>query len=267
MAYIPLRANFELVPGDGLKCDCPGWDSHESKRFHENYNGKSATFVGYATHVIGPLDPRGRLPGLYADIHHIMVKFDGETDPKKVDVGFFSLNHPRSHKVLPAGFDFEAQRVGNLPFALLYYPGDTVRVVRVEHPDYNPWLNKEGKVGGMTDKGSYFVDFGDVQNLHFNPQGLEMVARGNVNYLYTDPSGMRFDLDEQEVKFWAHEGIMRALPTGDSEYLKLATDLLYATSSPKFYRALRLHDCFARHRDHVRSLNQRMLKKGLTEFV
>jgi hypothetical protein len=106
---------------------------------------------------------------------------------------------------------------------------------------------------------------------------LELISRGNVWALYNDPGRLVFASFEEEYEFWSRtgiakyamakngrEGLLRAvtgypLPEATALYEEGHGDIVRAVpyqnrNEPVRYELLKLHECFAGHRPHVRML-------------
>ena len=299
MLYVVMRALLSPQPGCKLKYDCPlGGGSYKSEEFFKKYRGKPATFVGYSEKLVGPLDFKGRIPGRYLNPEDVKVRFDGEQEERELNIQHFIMLHPREHDVMPADFDFDNQRLGDLVHPVLYYPGDlvldketgkhrTVQSVFLGHPftlDGVPRYDVaevdgdyEARIKGVKEAWSKKTPENRPFLHHvpsrdsWNKKGGEIspVLRGNVWALYHDPSKLSFKSDEDEVEFWTQDGITYLLPTQDQQYLALAMDIIERREwdRPVSYAPRRLHDCFAQHRDRVRTLTKRVLADKPTEAV
>lgn len=243
-----MRGEFILLPGANLRYSpnmLPGYNEVEK------YHGQLAQFVEYKKIFVGPLDMQGRMPGVYADPTTLVVKFS--------DGAQYSL-HATNLKALPGlqvRFDrplppgAEDARIGDLPHPIQFWPGDLVKLNKktpsVEQSVRGASFNSEGAL-------QYDVGEGSVGGDH-----LDMVKRGNVWALYNDPTKLRFESDEEERSFWASEGISSRLPSGDMDFLQLAVDffVLFSPGGSRL-QPRRLHDCFAQHRERVRSMTKRL---------
>jgi hypothetical protein len=101
-----------------------------------------------------------------------------------------------------------------------------------------------------------------------NADRLLLVERGNVYWLYHDYTKLNFASSEEELGFWAIDGISKVvhLDQGWRFSLKRAREIVasgdgdiviesrHATRETSGYEVRRLHDIFKQHRDRVRVL-------------
>jgi len=229
MSYA-MQALVELRPGCKLYYACPlgPTDNFNTTAFFNKYHGKTATFVAPTQKLHGPLNREGKKPGRYANPSYINVKFEGE---EKVHTGlnlvhFVVIDIDRTHVWLTEST--ADQRLGDLPYPILFYPGDSVRLKelpegRADVPRLvsSIWLEDSHMHGGLPGYQVHENDdeFAarkkerefpvDIMHKSWNMPAdkLELVAHGNVWALYNKPGMMSFASDEQESAFWAQSGI------------------------------------------------------------
>ena len=289
---IPVAVH--LKEGARFRYDCPSpmTDNPTLNAKYAAYKGKLATFVSHKEQFIGPLDHDGRLPGRYIDASRVNVRFDGEETVREESLGYLTVH--TGDVVLATSLE-EGDRLGNLPYPILYYPGD--RVMYRERP--------EGvETGPVQVMGVSFAENGKVlyrvrefgQTWLEHHQSLRLVSRGNVWALYHDPKWLEFDSDEEEMQFWAQDGVSRSAKNpnrGPSlhDQTKLVfgvplaeawglfqsglADLIIVPEieagkvrrrierdekdvEPRCFQPLRLHDCFTEHRNRVHKLTDRL---------
>lgn len=114
------------------------------------------------------------------------------------------------------------------------------------------------------------------QREHCKADELALVAPGNTRWLYTDPDKMRFKSGRDEVTFWTHPGLSRSVSTRQFSFLEGkqllkdgACDILVMEGRNLFFAehsGRKIHECYAPHRDRVRSL-MRKLTYGVSEIL
>jgi hypothetical protein len=234
-----IRAALELRPGCRLRYDHPAPEDLFSK--DPIRNGRLATFAGYGHKLVGPLDFKGRAIGRYIDLDKIDVRFDGEEQVREsLSLCHFVVIDDDPSHVRPAKDADECQCVGHLPHDLLFYPDDIVRfrakpVARLSDeprtvgevfltepfttggiPRYNVAETdaefEKRKEGLRKEKRPFLLSNPDRGSWSVLGESLELVLHGNVWALYRDPGALAFDSEEEELLFWARDGIARLVP-------------------------------------------------------
>lgn len=208
--------------------NCPlSGDSFEANAFFRKYRGRRGTIVGFRTEYVGPLDRKGRPPGAYYRLGSINVRFEGDdVERSGLNLAHFVLLSPTSTRSEPPP---AYQRAGDLPRPILFYPGDivcktddvfstprTVTGVRVfEDGILEYTLAETAETRAQRDKtaaeyrSAGHIPFGSSMSAseHCRGHDLTLLTAGNVRWLYTDPAQMHFDSPEEEVLFWAQDGL------------------------------------------------------------
>ena len=239
-----MHAYVAVTEGARVRYDCPmRGEDFKSTQFFDEHRGKVASVVGFSKEYVGPLDQRGRVPGVYVKPNFIDVQFDGEACVHKgLNIHHFVLLDV-AQTVIPQ-VDLDHQKVGDLPEAIQFWPGDQVykqgeqppvarfvQSVRIGEGGIPVYALAEtveerqrreeersaqirhrreeaGKRGDAT--GLFFVGLGSsklVPTDFHNASDLELVLRGNVYHLYNNPKDLSFPSLQYELAFWAREGI------------------------------------------------------------
>ncbi len=249
MSYVMMMAPVHLHVG------CP-----------LDYLGKRVTFVRYAEVLMGPLDPMGRRPGRYTDRENMIVRYsDGDLRVPVKDVRFVDTypKPPAAHIQNGVG---EVERLGDLPYPIELWPGDRIK----DYGRNKEWFTVSAISFGDDGKPVYELwnDSGLVKLiLHYKPSG-GWLDRGNIYLLYNDPEHLTFGSDEEEIVFWAREGIsVCGLGRGGGQPMWPCMDFFdkghidLITRHPKnesFFCTYKLHSIFAEHRPRVRALTERV---------
>ena len=307
--YITARAKLVLEPGCRLYYDCPLMgDSFASNRFFSKYRGKYANFLEYCKQPVGVLDRKGRLPGFYVNAEDILVEFE---DGEKHALNILHFIVVDASKAKLADVSDHDQKMSDLLSPILLYPGDQVRFLSKSSEHI---LDDSGKFNeieevmfdeGVTSFGTpcYGVAKTEVTDYKwtrirttakYKDEDLTVVTRGNVWALYTDPSKLSFESDEEELVFWSHDGISQMIPDVHADRLKREGRMSYFfgdsledswkqftsdeadiivealqvnIDDPIRYNARRLHDCFAQHRERVRAVTERLLARQVEQSI
>jgi hypothetical protein len=280
-------------------------------KLKEKYRYKMATFLKYHESFVGPLDPQGRMPGVYADPRNALVQFeDGtqhliELNQFVIEPGLY-VRHASSAQKRSEDF-----RVGDLPHKIEFWPGDTVRLKSADAPlddrprlvdevDFSDSLKKDDSVPryivletdeelkarrekeahepSVMRKVVHNIMLGRHMSYSVSGEALELVSRGKVWALYNPPNGIWFKSDKDEMKFWAQRGISyeifkygvveNGMLLESSDIDPELIDLVHERYDTRGIDELieiprRLHDCFAKYREHVRELNKRFHSRKL----
>lgn len=289
-----IRTIVDIEVGMKVRYDCPSGSSEDvhSDRFFKKWRGHLGTIVGFFPEYIEPLHYTGRLPGVYNRNDCVRVQFD-ECDEAHV----LKLIHCTLLSSVPTT---GTQQVQPLPQPLLFYPEDIVvlfddllrslrlverviisddgvptYVLAESEDDYSARKLKEAQ---KKEEGRVFpsgmMSFPRTESCF--AEQLELVEKGNVHMLYEGSvSEMHFDSIENEVLFWARDGL--SVHVADTGYpgcsLKAARELLKkevgdiiveveytSNDEPGFYHVRKLVPAFASHRDRVRSLAMSLKK-------
>ena len=280
MPSIVIRAALALSPGCTLIYDPPpGGESNAASEFFSANRNKAACFVGYAEQRIGLLDPRGLLPGLYVDPRNILVQFDGEDipHPQPLNIAHFIVCDTSCATL--ANSVLGGQRLGDLGFPILFYPGDmVVRAANATELPNREMLVQEVYVNqlfGGTNPPRYALQDGDDTRFANNAD-LQLVRSGNVRKLY-EYGTLSFTSDEAELAFWRQDGVSGRYQTGFSLDQAVAAfasgrvHLIERVESPGLhekevtYTVRRLHPCFGdMHRGRIRDLTERWIATETT---
>ncbi|MEK7510932.1 MAG: hypothetical protein AAB582_01710 [Patescibacteria group bacterium] len=306
-----LQALVLLREGMRLFYDCPlKGDSFEADNFFGKYKGKTAIIASFPMVFVGPLDSKGRLPGMYLKSKSINVQFEGEEQVHYgLNLHHFVLLDPTT-TVTDAEYE-AAQRAGDLPRPVEFYPSDTVRkgddllqvprvVQEVQFNDKGGLLyvlaeTQEAKDQRKAEKDARLAE--EWEKLKANPDrlprmlfsghdfpqtetckgsNLVLIERGPVYFLYNEPEKLSFASPEEELNFWAHDGLSRTFY--DSRHgvphwewsLEMAREILgrgegdlILSSRPSRsrsgemtprYTVRKLHPCFDQYRGRVREI-------------
>jgi hypothetical protein len=304
-----IRALVSVNVGTRVLYDFPyPPDDFRGRAFFEKYNGKAAVICGFAKEYVGPLDSCGRMPGTYGDFEVVDVRFEGE---RKVHT--MSVNHllvlDACKTVAVEDFSRHA-KISDLPRKIRFYTGDQVRkkddpkketrlVQRVNVADDAKITYMLGESAAEKQRRERkreearndrtkipSVMLGIRQAERSDGKGLLLVSRGNVYNLYSAPEKLRFASDEEELLFWAQEGVSRQVSQGHGSMLtgsplrgefSLAEALeicergegdfviasqrfpnLVVTGRKGDHQVRELHDCFGKYRKRVRALAKRV---------
>lgn len=245
-------------------------DDHDADVFFRRYHDQDATIVGFPTEAVGILDNNGRLPGMYLT-GGINIRFDGEeTVHTNLNIRFFILLES-TETTTTENFN-TTRRVCDLPNPILFYPGDTVckkeDLLREHHLVQRVYINGDNEVGYQ------------LQNAEARSGAeLELISRGKLYYLYSEPDQLTFDSEAEELLFWSRDGLSKTVETKHvygvprnnswakawKLYEEDQADLIVEESreisrvlgaKTQEYSTRRLHECFASFRDRVRSLTK-----------
>ena len=238
-----MQAFVHLREGMRLFYDCPSMsgESFEADNFFKKYQGKTAVIASFPTAPVGPLDRRGRVPGVYLKSKSVNVQFEGED---QIHYGL-SLHHFVLLDTTTTVSDAEysaLQRVGDLPHPVLFYPGDTVRksndLLQVPRKVQEVKFNDAGiplyvlaetaesiekrradkaaeairrREEGTSDPArllTMLVSSYDFPRTEICEEtNLVLLERGAVYALYNESERPSFDSTGEELAFWAQDGI------------------------------------------------------------
>jgi hypothetical protein len=176
---------------------------------------------------------------------------------------------PAAH--IPNGFS-QVDRLGDLPDQIVFWPGDEIRDVGTRYPESYMVEKVHLSLG---EKPLYEAVAIEV-SLRLRtrvPEQLRVVSRGNTYRLYHNEH-LSFASDEEELAFWSQEGIsVCGLGYGNSGHTLWACAdsfrkghadvIVQAKPSREWYRAYKLHDIFAQHRNYVRAFTERLYGAGM----
>ncbi len=263
--------------------------SGDLQEFYLKYHGRAGTVVEFTTERVLPLDSSGRWPGEYYS--GFGVRFDDDYEvlyPVGSDCEV--IGGPLSIPEEGATNSVHTKRQ-----TLPVYPGDVVQVKNapLQLPTIvcSVWNEFAGPnlvscdvvcapaiEAFFAERSLTRVDikelailFHDAQrNLtdSFSSIELELLERGNVYWLYNDPTKMDFLSSEAELCFWEMEGLSdfvryeeqfqfslgQAKQLRDSGQGELIVESKYSDPREKKYNVRRIHDCFGLHRARVREL-------------
>lgn len=327
-ALLKMNAFVQVAEGMRVYYDCPtmsGEDFRSDQFFREN-KGKTGLVKGFPEKFVGPLDSKGRLPGVYIKPGYIHVQFEGE---EKVHQGL-NLHHfillDVGQTVVPKA-SLEHQKVRDLPEAIEFWPGDqvckandllrTVRFVEdVRIGDDGALIyvlaetaeakqqrqdEKEAEIARRREEARKSDDplagfplglglMDHPRTEHCKVNDLTLVMRGNIYHLYHDPAQLAFSSPEDEVGFWAKGGISTTVYGGGNHMPRWEWpldkakemvengegDLVIASKQYKNvivtgrggdFKVLKLHSCFAQHRERVRALSLSLANPPVEEDI
>lgn len=195
---------------------------------------------GFAEHYVGPLDHEGCLPGVYYATSVINVQFEGEdTVQENLNLGHFIVLDATDTVTSHASLD--QQLVRELPNAIEFWPGDTVRKIddlfgtprTIEHVQiddngeviYVLTESKEQQRQRSADREWQRVEtsrHGILASTFDHPRSevcqaamLILVKRGNVYHLYCEPEQLSFASPTDEIQFWTNDGLSRIIYDDD----------------------------------------------------
>jgi hypothetical protein len=292
MVTVRMQADLKVQIGTRLFYDCPSMsmEDHKSDLFFKKYRGRTATVVGFSTKLVPPLNLNGDKPGVYYT-GGLKVQFDGDETVHDDwrSLGHFVVIGPA--EIIPAEID---NFVSDLPEDPAFYPFDVVAkqgdllaeprlVVSVDY-------NRDGKlVCDLADtedmkqarqrkeqtkrdqakaEGLWSPTFSFHSNESVDASELRLVERGNVYWLYHDYTKLDFDSSEEEIGFWALDGISKVVHVNERWRfpLKRAREIvasgvgdiiiksITANRGDDTCEVLRLHDLFDQYRGRIRAL-------------
>ena len=124
---------------------------------------------------------------------------------------------------------------------------------------------------------SGMFSFGKTENC--SADQIKLITPGNLRWLYIDQAKMRFATPEEEVHFWAQEGLSKTVYVSKGRYPQLEYPLETArmmvaagqgdiivrskeyknvtiTGRQGDYKVRLLHECFKQYRERVRQLSE-----------
>ncbi len=264
------------------------------QKFYSKYRGRAGTVVEFTTERVLPLDSSGRWPGEYYS--GFGVRFDGDYEvlyPVGSDCEV--IGGPLSIPEESATNSVHTKRQ-----TLPVYPGDVVQVksTPLQLPTIvcSVWNEFAGpnlvscdvvcapaieaffaeRTLTRADIKELAILFHDARrNLtdSFSSIELELLERGNVYWLYNDPTKLHFLSSEAELCFWEMDGLSDSIRHEDQLQFSLSQakelqqsgqgDLIveskYSDPREKKYNVRRIHDCFGLHRARVRELGSKQL--------
>jgi len=239
-------------------------------------------FSQYLTMLAGPLDPLGRKPGLYRDHTRVMVS-DGNGEIEVLASNLLLVDtYPRPTEAeIPNNFSLE-ERLGDLPCLIKFWPGDIVRVPGSKREGF--WVVNRVTFDDMSGRPIYELTDPRGQCIEWNPwqkicdDPSITVDRGNVYWLYHDSSKLSFKSDQEELTFWAREGISvpglgKDMSPGQTmwpcaqSFDDGSADLITRNQKyPSSFHTYKLHEIFAmQNRERVRALTERCFAQELVE--
>jgi hypothetical protein len=274
-AVYRIQTLVVLKEGMRLFYDCPSisGESFEADNFFRKYQGKTGVIAGFPTTLVGPFDEEGRLPGTYLTPYGIHVRFDGEEKVNQdLNLDFFVLLDPT---ITVTNEEFErAQRSGDLPNPILFYPGDKVReqddLLQVPRVVQEVGFDEDGEVLYVLAKTSEAHCLPKTETTAIN---LVLIERGQAYDLYNDPSKLSFGSAEEELRFWSQDGlsvtfygseddvpeyerslaeVRKCVEQGEGDLI-LASERI-SIGERQVYTVRILHGAFAEHRERVRKL-------------
>ncbi len=298
-----MTACVELRVGATIEYDCPFGSSedYKSDRFFKKYRGKRATITGFPMEYVGPLDREGRMPGTYYRAGGVYAQFEGEEEIHALKVIHCLLVSQTT--TLAHTDHLQSQRAGDLPYPVLFYPGDVVaknddllgaeRVVEsvemqgggtalyvlAESEDARRAREKEAeeRKKRATAEGRWHagVTCSIPRTERCGAEALRLLREGNVRRLY-EGRQLHFDSPEDELRFWAQEGLSRPVYPGDGFWffndLSTVQNMLengagdlalreerntvevFDKHPERRYIVRRIHDCFDARRGRVRTV-------------
>jgi hypothetical protein len=226
----------KLEKGMKVFYDCPSMgDDAESDSFFRKYRHKTATIVGFGEYYVGLLDKAGRSPGVYVKPNSVHVRFSGERHVHhNLNLKFFVLVDPVvTVKATPEPLN---GKVRDLPYPILFYPGDVVkkndnpepRIIesvdvddtgkvfyflaerkedKEKREEENARLRDEHKKKTTNFLERLFPPSRDYQEEKYLGKQLKLIKRGNVYHLYSGTGRLAFDSHDEELTFWSQDGI------------------------------------------------------------
>ncbi len=234
-AFVPLRVGMRVYFHNPFPVDDP-----QERRTSEKYRGRTGTIVGFAEEYVGPLDGRGRLPGVYQKPGYVDVKFEDEKKVhRSLSIECFVLISEAATLALDASPSPE--RLGDLPHTIRFYPGDQVRKddddevrlvenVRIREKGAVEYVlsesreNREQREARLAEHKSSrrltlgLANFGGSRAEYSDGEGLVVVSRGNVYNLYCAPDELTFSSPAEELAFFAKDGISKRHSAEDPPY-------------------------------------------------
>jgi hypothetical protein len=272
-----VRACISVEVGMRVYYDCPRatWLHHSMHEFFERYAGKIGIVQGFPMEYVGPLDARGRMPGVYIVPGLINVKFESDEQVHtKLDINHFLFLDP----IKPAKPTMDPcfERIQELPNRVVLYPDDVVRIKKNIKPTRIDCV--EIRDDGVP---TYFIRAStrkQVTSIGFtSTKDVALIEKGNVRHLYEEPDKLAFSSVDEEIMFWARKGISELVVLGtgtprwewsydaakkmvhDGEGDLIASvgkhrDLFLLQQHGDFM-VFKLHECFGTFRNRVRRLS------------
>ena len=234
-AFVPLSVGMRVYFHNPFPMDDP-----QDRRQSEKYRGRTGTIMGFAEEYAGPLDGRGRLPGVYQKPGYVDVKFDHERKVHQhLSIECLVLISEAATLALDAVP--VAQRIGDLPHAIRFYPGDQVSKedcdevrlvenVRIRDKGAVEYVlsesrenrtHREGRLAEHRRSGTIalgLANLGGSRAESSNGDGLVVVSRGNVYNLYCAPDELSFSSPAEELAFFAKDGVSKRHSAEDPPY-------------------------------------------------
>lgn len=249
---------------------------------------KPGTIKGFGVEYARPLDSKGRLPGTYVDPKYIDVLFEGETEVHShLELSQFTL--AQTSTTSPPTTT-EAERIGDLPQPIAFWPGDTVRkaddVLQTPRLIDEVFIDKHGAVyydlmeieeekeARLAEANARSATWSQPPDERYAADQLILVTRGNIYKLYHAPETLSFASPEDELVFWGTDGICENVrqESRSAWTLEEARSIVEAGNGDmvlgvsyqdgarmihhREFVVLRLHDCFDQHRERVRMLSK-----------
>jgi hypothetical protein len=295
-----MQADLKLQVGTRLFYNCPTMcvEDSKSRAFFKKYHGREATVVGFTTVLVPPLDHKGRVPGVYYD-GGLRVQFDGDEEIfDRLNLNHFVVIGPA--EVVPGEVN---NFVSDLPEMPAFYPFDMVAkiddLLAVPRFVTSIDFNREGRlVCGLADTEDmerlreqkeaaerekatveklWLPTFAFRSNETVLATDLRLLERGNGFRLYHDPDSLDFSSPEEELEFWALDGLSSTVfvdgnwifsPTEAREMVHVGqADMIVVSSMGRHrvgdkvvysYEVKKLHDCFGQFRSRVSSLVEKV---------
>ncbi len=296
-----IRAHVRLKPGMRvLYSPLYPPDDFKGHRFDKKYSGSTAVVRGFDQEYVAPLDTKGRWPGAYAESSIVNVCFEGEKEVFSSDVSHLIVLD--ACETIKAEDATMGERIGDLPYKLRFYPGDRVRKrgdktgevrfvenVRIHDKGVIVYALSESTASRNRREKIRLESGGVATSNIILPQaessdgkGFVVASRGNVYDLYCAPEKLSFTSDEQELAFWAQDGVSRAITHGKNlmsiryewpleearrivaggggDFVIKSREYknVVVTGRKGTHQVRELHGCFAQYRERVRAVAARV---------
>ncbi|MBI5003501.1 hypothetical protein HZC00_00190 [Candidatus Kaiserbacteria bacterium] len=199
----------------------------------------------------------------------MIVKYsDGELRAPTKDLEFVDT-YPKPPAAHIQNAFSQVDRLGDLPYKIRLWPDD-----KILYPGRNQsaWTVTGMEFDASMMKPTYTLkQEGVCMYLGYGSWDEGSIRRGNVYHLYHDPKQMKFASDQEELEFWAREGISvqvsdeweHSLSSCTEDFERGDVHLVCACTNEhgeSLFRSYKLHDIFGMHKTRVHELTMRTLR-------
>ena len=249
----------------------------------EQYRGPG-TFSRYGELWLGPLNEYGLLPGVYTDPCHTFIQCDDGVErliegsclkpmEESVQKGLFT-----EPLLVESGFKY----IGDLPYADHLWPGDRVEIVEAREQGFGDCailalrihplrpLIYDVHIEGLPRTISHTIRHDQIDGV----TAKAVIGGRNAQWLYEDPSRLRFSSDREELQFWIQSGVSKrhrnngnmTLWSCGLQFRSGDADLI-APDANGGYSLYTLHEIFVGRTARVRALIERMYGSAIATAI